>query len=148
MRDRGLRAAEKTCAHCPSGLALFLKSNVPLIKKWLHCIQLWAADTPVSSAANQLEISRTTAIDLYNFIRGVCSTALLRDPVQLRGPGRIVQINESLFCHKVRYHRREMRREIWVFGMFDCSSSPATNFVQIVDRRDAANSLPIIERHT
>ena len=35
----------------------------------------------------------------------------------------------------------------WDFGMVDCSTSPATGFVQIVERRNAATLLPIIHQH-
>ena len=67
----------------------------------------------------------------------------------LGGPGRIiVQIDESLFYHKYKHHRgRPPVAETWVFGMVDCSTSPATGFVQIVERRNAATLLPIIHQH-
>ena len=89
----------------------------------------------MASACTQLGISQVTGVDIYNFLREVCSTALLREPVLLGGPGRI---DESLFCHKCKYHRgRVPVAETWVFGMVACSTSLATGFVQIVERRNA-----------
>ena len=138
--------------HCKTtmgrrGGSFLEKSKLPL-DKWLHVIYLWSMSTPVTSACTQVGISRVTGVDIYNFLREVCSTALLRQPVLLGGPGRIVQIDESLFCHKCKHHRGHPPvAETWVFGMVDCSTSPATGFVQIVKRRNTATLLPIIHQH-
>ena len=103
---------------------------------WVNC--LWALETSIVSATAQLAVAAKTLVDFYNFLREVCSTALIRNPVQLGGPGRIVQIDESLFAHKLKYHRgRAPQSEIWVFGMADCTSNPALGFMQIVVRRNA-----------
>ena len=102
-----------------------LASNF-ITKDLLHCIYLWALETSIVSATAQLAVSATTLVDFYNFFREVCSTALNRNPVQLGGPGRIVQIDESLFAHKPKYRwGRPAQSEIWVFGMADCTSNPA-----------------------
>ena len=171
LQQRGLIASQKTCKKCDSDMrfgaksdvtdgfvwrckrkgcktivsvrdgSFFKKSKLPM-SKLLHCIYLWALETSIVSATAQL------AVDFYNFLREVCSTALIRNPVQLGGPGRIVQIDESLFAHKPKYHRgRAPQSEIWVFGMADCTSNPTVGFMQIVDRRNAETLLPIIQRH-
>ena len=36
---------------------------------------------------------------------------------------------------------------MWVFGLVDTSHEPALGYMEIVDTRDAATSLPIIQRH-
>ena len=101
----------------------------------------------MASACTQLGISQVTGVDIYNFLREVCSTELLREPVLLGGPGRIVQIDELLFCHKCKYHRGHAPvAETWVFGVVACSTSPATGFVQIVERRNAVTLWPIIHQ--
>ena len=67
---------------------------------------------------------------------------------QIGGPGVVVQIDESLFRHKSKYHRgRAPKKEVWVFGMVDTSFKPVRGYMEIVDRRDAATLIPIIERH-
>ena len=49
-----------------------------------------------------------------------CKRKGCKTTVQLGGPGRIVQIDESLFAHKLKYRRgRAPQSEIWVFGMAD-----------------------------
>ena len=118
------------------------------MNKLLHCIYLWSLETPIVSASTQLGVSEQTLVDQYNFLREVCSAALLRNPVLLGGPGRIVQIDESMFAHKPKHHRgRAPQQEVWVFGMADCTTSPALGFMQIVERRNAETLLPIIQRH-
>ena len=44
-----------------------------------------------------LEVSRPSAIDAFQWLREVCSSKLLQTPIQLGGPG---SIDESLFRHK------------------------------------------------
>ena len=39
------------------------------------------------------------------------------------------------------------QKEVWVFGMVDTSFKPVRGYMEIVDRRDAATLIPIIERH-
>ena len=79
--------------------SFFEKSKLPL-KKWLLIIHFWSRQLPVTDAELQLEISRSTAIDIYQWLREVCSTKLLSTPIVLGGPGKVVQIDESLFNHK------------------------------------------------
>ena len=45
--------------------------------------------------------SKCTAINVYQWLREVCSTTLINGPpILLGGPGKVVQIDESLFRHK------------------------------------------------
>ena len=54
---------------------------------------------PVTQAAKQAKISEKRCIDIYQYMRDVCSTKLLSAPIILGGPGTVVQIDESLFVH-------------------------------------------------
>ena len=77
-------------------------------------------------AGSFFEKSRITIIQMFQYLRDVCSTKLLSTPVELGGPGVIVQIDESLFNHKSKYNRgRRASKEQWVFGLADTSSKPA-----------------------
>ena len=84
--------------------SFFAKSNL-LLRKWLHLIVCWCREDLVAKALVELDLSRRTVIDCYNSLRQVCSTKLFNEVVQLGGPGRVVQIDESLFNHKQKYHR-------------------------------------------
>ena len=49
----------------------------------------------------------------------------------------------------LQYHRgRRTRREKWVFGMVDTSTTPSLGYMEIVPDRTAGTLLPIIQNHT
>ena len=50
----------------------------------------------VKKAAETTGISERTTIQVYQYIRDICTTKLLHTPPRLGGPGVIVQIDESL----------------------------------------------------
>ena len=92
------------CPQCKSRKSIregsfFAKSRLTL-QKWLLIIHLWAREYPVLDTAEEAEISDRVAIDIYQWLREVCTTALLNNPMILGGPGTVVQIDESLFRHK------------------------------------------------
>jgi transposase-like protein len=59
----------------------------------------------------------------------------------------ILQIDESLFCHKANDNRgRRASKEQWVFGIADTSYKPAITYMEVVQKHDADTLLPIIER--
>ena len=63
-------------------------------------IYWWARQYPVTDAAAEAEVDDGTAIDVYHWLREICSSALLRTPIVLGGNGVVVQIDESVFSHK------------------------------------------------
>ena len=56
----------------------------------------------MTDAAEEAMVSRTSAIQAYQYIRDVCSWRLttVDAPLMLGGQGVVVQIDESLFRHK------------------------------------------------
>ena len=92
------------CRICESTKSLtansfFSKSKLPL-QKWLVLLYWWMRQYPVTDAAEEAKVSRETAINVYQWLRKVCSTKLVGTPIMLGGPGKTVQIDESLFHHK------------------------------------------------
>ena len=80
--------------------SFFTKSRLPL-QKWVFLIYFWVRQYPVTDAHEEAEVGEHTAIDIYQWLREVCSQKLLRGPpIVLGGPHTIVQIDESLFRHK------------------------------------------------
>ena len=79
--------------------SIFAKSRLPL-QKWMIAIYWWARQYPVTDCKDEAEISEPVAIDIYQWLREVCSTKLLQTPVVLGGAGVTVQVDESLFRHK------------------------------------------------
>ena len=78
---------------------LFEKSKLTL-QQWLLMIVLWARECPVTDAISDAKIDMKTGIDIYQWLREVCSSKLLQSPIVLGGAGVIVPIDESLFQHK------------------------------------------------
>ena len=124
----------------------FFQDSKVALSTWLHCLFLWCIETSVRDTSLQLQLSNRTVLDMFKSIRTICSRKLQQHPIRLGGPGVTVQIDESCFRHKPKYHRgRPPQRVQWVFGIADTSTSPAIGFLQMEDRRDAATLLPIIQ---
>ena len=83
--------------------SFFSKSRLSL-QKWLLLIYLWARDYPVKDVAQEAEIDKNTGCDVMNWFREVCSTKLITTDINLGGPGKTVQIDESLFRHKPKVY--------------------------------------------
>ncbi len=83
--------------------SFFSKSRLPL-QKWLLLMQKWSRELPVIEAADDVEVTEKSAIQLYQYFRDVCTWRLVHhDPqIVLGGTGSVVSIDESLFSHKVK----------------------------------------------
>ena len=80
--------------------SFFAKSQLTL-QTWVMLLHFWSRQNPVSDTAECAKVALNTAVDVYQWLREVCSTRLINDgPVMLGGHGVIVQIDESLFKHK------------------------------------------------
>ena len=56
---------------------------------------------PVTCAMREAVVDKRTAIDIYQWLREICSSRLLQSPqIVLGGPGVVIHIDESLFRHK------------------------------------------------
>ena len=141
------------CTACQKRISLrdgtfFSKSRLPL-QKWVILMHWWSRQYPVTDAAEEAEVTESTASQVYQWFREVCSTKLMNTPIILGGNNVVVQIDESLFRHKPKYHHgRAPRSEQWVFGLVDTTSSPSIGYMELVPRRDASTLLPIIQAHT
>ena len=66
--------------------SFFHKSHITL-QKWLLLIHCWSCEYPVTSVAVNVEIDSSTACDVYQWLREVCTTTLLQTPIVLGGGG-------------------------------------------------------------
>ena len=80
----------------------FFSNSKLSLQKWLFILVLWANNTPITDATDDAEIDTRTGVDIYQWLREVCSTKLLQSPIILGGPGVIVQVDKSLFRHKAK----------------------------------------------
>ena len=68
-------------------------------------------------------------VDCYNFFREVCTNYFRYNPISLGGSGVVVQVDESCFSHKSKYHRgRIPASTLWVWGLVDTSVRPAIGY--------------------
>ena len=87
--------------HCRKSIhneSCFSKSKLSL-QTWLQLIHHWSMDMPVTQAAKQAKVSEKRTIDIYQYLRDMCSSKLLATPTVLGGPGSVVQIDESVCTH-------------------------------------------------
>ena len=89
-------------------------------------------------------MSQTTFVDCKQFLRDICAQHLIDNPIQLGGPGRVVEIDESVLT-RWKYNRGRMVREQWVFGGIDTTTRQA--FLVPVEQRNADTLLPIIQQY-
>lgn len=126
--------------------SFFESSNLPL-PKLIVFVYLWAHRIPLGTAAVLSGISQQSLLQWYVYFRDVCSHELVNSPIQLGGPGRIVEIDESLFV-KAKYNRGHAlhRPQRWVFGIYDVQTK--VGVLVFVDDRSADTLLPLIRRYT
>ena len=117
--------------------SFFARSKISL-QKWVHAIYLWCNGSNVEQTMGFLNLSKVTVIDIHSFFREICIRYFEKHPIKLGGIGAVVQIDESCFAHKVKYHRgRGPQEQIWVFGLVDTSTSPGLGYMEIVENRSA-----------
>ena len=70
--------------------------------------------TKVSTTVKQVEIGEKTVIQMYQYLRDVCTTKLLNTPIQL-GSQYVVKAKYRLKKWKV-YHHTYYERMAWSLG--------------------------------
>ena len=63
----------------------------------------------VGNAAIASVDSVSGTIDIYQWLREVCTAKLLQTQIILGGPGMVVQFDESLFRHKPKVGRKPVQ---------------------------------------
>ena len=119
------------------------KSNLPLAKL-LELAMAWANNMLMAEAEVWCEVSEKSVLQWFQFFRDVCSHELTTNPIQIGGPGVVVQIDETLMARR-KDHRGRVVQQRWVFG----GSCPTTKkgFLILVPDRTAATLLPLIQEH-
>ena len=74
------------------------------LQTWLQLIYWWAREFPVLSAQEEVGCSKSSAINVYQWLREVCSTSLCSQVIVLGGEDVVVQIDESMFSHKPKVY--------------------------------------------
>ena len=96
----------------------------------------------MEDAQHELQIgSEHSIVDWNQYCRDIAVSRFVNYPVQIRGPGHIVEIDESLFSRR-KYNRGRIVHEQWIFG--GCDPATKEGFLLPVPRRNAATLMPLI----
>ena len=60
---------------------------------------------PATTACKEAEVASKTSIDAHQRLTQFCSTKLIANPIKLGGPCAVIQVDESLFNHKLKVHK-------------------------------------------
>ena len=91
-----------------------------------HHPQCWRL-TCINHVSDAAEVGEKCAVQAYQCLRDICSRRLgnVDAPLLLGGPGVTVQIDESLFHHKPKYHRgHPAAQEVWDIAVPTNTSVP------------------------
>lgn len=93
-----------------------------------------------------LEVSENTLVDWGNYVRETISNYYVKNPLILGGDNA-VQIDESLFGGKRKYHRGDhhYHEKSWVFGMVEENTNRCVFWP--VEKRNAPTLQSIISEH-
>jgi transposase-like protein len=119
------------------------KSKLEL-DKLVEILYFWSLETPIGKLVELSGVSKKTAIQWYQYFRDVCSQWLLKNHVQIGGPGVQVEIDESVVA-KRKYNRGHLVKERWVFDGY-CPTS-GKGFLELVPDRSAPTLLPLVEKY-
>jgi len=85
-------------------------------------------------------------VDWKYLFRETCAWFFVNDPVVIGGPGKFVEIDETVLT-KRKYHRGQLRaEEKWFFGGVERGNA-GNCFIRPVERRNAETLLPLLAMH-
>uniref|UniRef100_A0A0L8HU42 ISXO2-like transposase domain-containing protein n=1 Tax=Octopus bimaculoides TaxID=37653 RepID=A0A0L8HU42_OCTBM len=116
------------------------KANLD-IREVLMFIYFWAYEE--RKYQRELGWNSKAICNWKNFLCDICAEKLLMDPILLGGPGREVQIDESVFTQRKR-HVGRLTPQQWVFSGIDTSKEC---FLEAVAKRDTNALLPVLDKY-
>ena len=122
----------------------FFESFYLSLMQLVDCVYWWSRQIKQADACVETWILRTSMIEWQRHIHNISCRYLLDHRVQMGGPGRTVEVDESKFMHR-KYHHGHFHEGHWVLRMAELD----TNLCLMVAVPDlsAATLLPIITRH-
>lgn len=124
-------------------------SNLPLTTHLLALYQfsLGASQKVATEALSRLMTKKVVSA-WFNLYRELMTNDMLANPIRLGGRGHVVQVDESYFSGKRKYHRGRMIRgvpEPWIVGLIDTTTKKVAMFS--VHNRTGDTLIPLIEQY-
>ena len=92
----------------------FLSHHLVTLKNFVLLAYFWAYEMPNCTAAEMLGLHPNTVAQWFSYLQDAASNHLLRNPMQIGGPGRVVEIDESVIARR-KYHRGHRVPEHWAY---------------------------------
>lgn len=136
------RLNDGICYRCPKHKAVRTSIRVNSILNGMHIslgrfillVYFWALQIPLSQAQCMSGLNRSTVIAWYAKLRAICKSWLADHPPKLGGPGRVVQLDETVVARRKIHHGRMIPTK-WLFGGID-STSKECFLVHVRDRSE------------
>lgn len=124
--------------------SFFEKYKIDL-KKILYIMYSWFKNENISQVVLDYNISKSFVLKLYNDLREKTMNFFLKNEYKLGGVNKTVQIDESMFRYKQKYHVGRFNCDYrWVFGIVEISGLQSKYYVELVQNRKAETLLPLI----
>ena len=118
----------------------FSQSNLRLATI-VEFIYAWSyEELTYKKAQREFKMGTHAFVDWKMFLRDLCAEHFIRNPVQIGGPGRIVEIDESVFTRQ-KYNRGRLAREQWVSAVYTQPLRKGLWYLWLI----AMPTLPIIQ---
>lgn len=148
IRAHSYFAAEVPAPAANGNMHIVPASTLPLTTHVQALYQFSLGATSIVARDAMHNLMSTVAISKwFNAYRELMSSDLLVHPVRLGGVGRTVQIDESYFSGKRKYHRGRLVQGVpdpWILGLLDCRTKQVAMF--IVENRSGQTLVPLIAR--
>ena len=95
--------------------SIFYSAKIPLCKIF-HLLYCWAYQYSCKDTAREVGVSPNTVTYYFTLFRKACDAYVLSmNGLVVGGPGKTVQIDETLMCRR-KYHVGRLLKQVWIFG--------------------------------
>lgn len=120
----------------------FFENSKIEIKNIIKFIYFWSYEIcSFKLIKRELDLHEHAYVDFRSYLREVCSLKLFENSEKLGGPGKIVEIDESLFT-KRKYNVGRFTSQQWVFGGIERGTKKC--FLVPVQSRSKVNLMSVI----
>ena len=136
------------CSYISVRKGSFFENFSVSIKSLLIAIFYWSNQMQNKDIIKYLDLNMTVIKKLKKHLISRIKDFYQANPILMGGPGKLVQIDETMLNHKVKAHRgRAPLRQSWAFGIVDCSTKPAKGFMCLIENKSSNEILPLIYKH-